>query len=69
MALVTGRFEPSALVGRAVIVHAGPDNFGNVPVGPAANQYTANAVDATTATKNTGNAGDRLGCGIIERKR
>lgn len=69
MEFVTGRFEPSALVGRAVIVHAGPDNFGNIPLGPAANQYTANTIDATTATKNTGNAGDRLACGIIERKR
>jgi superoxide dismutase, Cu-Zn family len=69
MEFVTGRFEPSALVGRAVIVHAGPDNFGNVPLGTAANQYTANDPAATTATKNTGNAGDRLACGVIEGKR
>ena len=69
MQFVTGRFDPSALVGRAVIVHAGPDNFGNVPVGTADNQYTANTAAATTATKNTGNAGDRLACGVIERKR
>ena len=69
MEFVTGRFEPSALVGRAVIVHAGADNFGNVPLGDAANQYKANSLDATTATKNTGNAGDRLACGVIERRR
>jgi Cu-Zn family superoxide dismutase len=68
MEFVTGRFEPGALVGRAVIVHAGPDNFGNVPLGSAPTQYTANDVAATTATKNTGNAGDRLACGVIERK-
>ena len=69
MEFVTGRFEPSAIVGRAVIVHAGADNFGNVPVGAGMSQYTANSVDATTATNNTGNAGDRLACGVIERRR
>jgi Cu-Zn family superoxide dismutase len=67
MQFVTGRFEPRELVGRAVIVHAGPDNFANVPLGSGAAQYTANAPDATTATNNTGNAGDRLACGVIER--
>ena len=69
MEFVTGRFDPAAIVGRAVIVHAGADNFGNVPLGDAVNQYKANSVDATTATKNTGNAGDRLACGVIERRR
>ncbi|MEO5839406.1 MAG: superoxide dismutase family protein [Acidimicrobiales bacterium] len=69
MQFVTGRFDPGAIVGRAVIVHAGADNFGNVPLGIAENQYTANTVAATTATKNTSNAGDRLACGVIERKR
>jgi Cu-Zn family superoxide dismutase len=69
MTFMTGRFDPAALVGRAVIVHAGPDNFGNVPVGASGTQYTANSADATTATKNTGNAGDRLACGVIERRK
>jgi len=69
MEFVTGRFDPSAIVGRAVIVHAGADNFGNLPVGGAPNQYTANSDAATAATKNTGNAGDRLACGVIERRR
>jgi superoxide dismutase, Cu-Zn family len=62
----TERFDPSELEGRAVILHARPDNFGNVPVGAASNQYTANSADALTATNNTGNAGDRIGCGVIE---
>ncbi len=62
----TERFDPSDLEGRAVILHAGRDNFGNVPVGAAANQYTANSPDAVTATNNTGNAGDRIACGVIE---
>lgn len=57
--------DRSALAGKAVIVHAERDNFGNVPVGSAANQYTPNSAEATTATKNTGNAGPRIACGVI----
>jgi Cu-Zn family superoxide dismutase len=63
---LTDRFLVSDLIGRAVIVHQGADNFGNVPVGAAANQYTPNAPDATALTEATGNAGPRLGCGVIE---
>jgi Cu-Zn family superoxide dismutase len=62
----TPRFDVGDLVGRAVILHAGRDNFGNVPVGAAADQYTANSPAASTATANTGNAGARYGCGVIE---
>lgn len=39
---VTGRIDRSAIDGKAIVIHAGPDNFANVPVGSAANQYTAN---------------------------
>jgi Cu-Zn family superoxide dismutase len=63
---LTERFTPGDVKGRAVIMHAGADNFGNVPVGAAANQYTANAADATTLTANTGNAGNRIACGVIQ---
>ena len=52
-----------------VILHANPDNFGNVPTGSADNQYTANSEAATTATANTGNAGNRVACGVIRRQR
>ena len=62
----TQRFHAADLAGRAVILHAGADNFGNVPVGPASNHYTANSADATTATANTGNAGTRIACGVAE---
>jgi superoxide dismutase, Cu-Zn family len=62
----TGRFTPADVQGRALILHAGEDNFGNVPVGSAPNQYAANAADAATLTANTGNAGDRLACGLID---
>jgi Cu-Zn family superoxide dismutase len=66
----TERFDPSELEGRAVILHAGRDNFGNVPVGTEANQYSPVSTDPVTgavaATNNTGNAGDRIACGVIE---
>jgi superoxide dismutase, Cu-Zn family len=62
---ITDRFTVADIRGRAVILHAGNDNLGNVPVGAAANQYTPNAADATTLTANTGNAGNRIACGVI----
>jgi Cu-Zn family superoxide dismutase len=63
----TDRLTADELVGKAVILHAGADNLGNVPVGFAADQYTANSDDALTKTRATGNAGDRVACGVIHR--
>jgi Cu/Zn superoxide dismutase len=48
-----------------VILHAGADNFANIPLGAGATQYTANSTDASAATAKTGNAGDRIACGVI----
>jgi Cu-Zn family superoxide dismutase len=62
----TDRIDLGDLSGKAVILHAGPDNFANIPMGTEPNQYTANSSDAVTATHNTGNAGDRLLCGLID---
>ncbi len=59
------KINPSDLNGKAVILHAGADNFGNVPVGSGSAQYTANSADATGLTGRTGNAGDRILCGVI----
>ena len=59
---VTDRYKLSDLLtaeGRAMIVHALPDNYGNIP-----GRYTPE-VDATT--KATGDAGDRLACGVVRR--
>ena len=66
MSFLDDRFLPNEVRGRAVIVHAAPDNYGNVPVGAAANQYTPNSADATTLTQTTGNAGARILCGVIQ---
>ena len=66
MEFTIDRVVAGELFDRVVILHAGPDNYGNVPLGTAANQYTANSADATTATANTGNAGDRIACGVID---
>jgi superoxide dismutase, Cu-Zn family len=62
----TDRFPVSDILGRAIIVHALADNFANVPVGSNPDQYTANSEDATKKTQATGNAGDRLLCGIVQ---
>jgi Cu-Zn family superoxide dismutase len=56
----TDRYRLSDLLtteGRAVIVHANPDNYANVPT-----RY-ARQPDATTLS--TGDAGDRIACGVV----
>ncbi len=63
---VTDRIDLGDLHGKAVILHAGADNFANVPIGTEGNQYSANSDDATKATANTANAGDRVLCGELD---
>lgn len=48
---------------RALILHAKPDNYGNVPI-DATNGYTANGT-AAASTAATGDAGGRIGCGLF----
>jgi superoxide dismutase, Cu-Zn family len=63
----TDRIDPGMLRGRVVILHANPDNYGNVPVGSGANQYSPNSSTAPDVTARTGNAGDRVACGLLQR--
>ncbi len=47
-----------------MILHAGPDNFGNIPSRYVSGQPPVAGADA--ATKGTGDAGGRIACGIVE---
>src|SRR3954471_13435325 len=64
----TGRFAVSELFdadGSAVILHAGADNFGNVPLGGGKYEDPNNWYGSATGTGNTGDAGARYACGPI----
>lgn len=67
-AFETHRFDVSQLFdadGAAVVLHAGADNFGNVPI--SADRYADpnGWYAATGGTASTGDAGGRYGCGVV----
>jgi Cu-Zn family superoxide dismutase len=64
----TDRFSAADVAGKAVVLHAQPDNFGNVPTGDAPNQYTPNSPAAVDSVMRTGSAGDRVACGVVRRR-
>ncbi len=68
MTFLTAKIDLSQLLGKAVVLHALPDNFANIPVGTASGQYTAVDQVSLDRTAATGNAGDRIACGVIERR-
>jgi Cu-Zn family superoxide dismutase len=60
--LTDGLFKVADLFdadGSAIIIHAGPDNYANIPP-----RYAPNGPDATTLA--TGDSGGRVACGAIE---
>ena len=62
----TARFDVSSLLdadGSAVVLHAAPDNFANIPT---RSPYPP-APDATTLA--TGDAGGRYACGVVEAQK
>ncbi len=72
---VTDRYAVADLVGVAVIVHANPDNYANIPeryeapgssASPAASAEPVMIAGPDAATLNTGDAGPRIACGVIE---
>lgn len=61
MELQSDRFSVADLLdadGSAIIVHAGPDNLGNIPA-----RYAPTGPDA--ATLATGDSGARVACGVV----
>lgn len=51
--------------GNTLMIHAGPDNFGNIPSARYTNIVPGQPVPDET-TLNTGDAGGRIACGVIK---
>lgn len=71
----TDRYTVADLVGAAVIVHADPDNYANIPdryvapgpsASPVASAEPVMVSGPDAATLATGDAGPRIACGVIE---
>lgn len=75
-AFETRRFALSQLFdedGSAVIVHAGRDNYANIPAETPTgaeryHSHTEQVFGPDSATKATGDAGDRFACGVVVRR-
>lgn len=63
----TDRFTAEELLdadGSAIIVHAGRDNYANIPT--RYHSHTENTFGPDSATLATGDAGSRAACGVVE---
>jgi len=71
----TDRFRPRELMdadGSAVVIHASPDNLAHIPAssptgGERYHSHVDNVFGPDAATKATGDAGARFGCGVLRR--
>jgi len=71
----TDRFELSQLFdndGSAVIIHAGRDNYANIPAKTPDGEkryhsHLENVFGPDSVTKATGDAGDRFACGVVRK--
>jgi superoxide dismutase, Cu-Zn family len=72
---VTDRYAVADLLGAAVIVHANPDNYANIPeryqapgpsASPVASAEPLMVPGPDAATLATGDSGPRIACGVIE---
>ena len=67
---LTDRFTLAQLLdadGAAVIIHAGADNFGNIPPRHKSSNSAVNGPDSTT--QSTGDSGDPAACGVVAQGR
>jgi Cu-Zn family superoxide dismutase len=71
----TDRYTVADIIGTAVIVHANPDNYANIPdryqapgpsASPVASAEPVLVPGPDAATLATGDAGPRIACGVIE---
>jgi Cu-Zn family superoxide dismutase len=62
---VTDRFQVADVVGRTLIVHLRPDNYGNIPLGTGPSEFRPNSSFAVTKLLRSGDAGLNLACGVI----
>ncbi|WP_182875405.1 superoxide dismutase family protein [Microbispora sp. H10670] len=65
---VTDRFTLEDLAdanGSAVVVHAGPDNFAHIPKRYFHRPDSMGATGPDLTTRRTGDAGARVGCGVV----
>jgi Cu-Zn family superoxide dismutase len=68
LSVTTDRFGTADVAGKAVVLHAMPDNFGNVPMGDAAEAFIPNSQAALDRLLRTGDSGDRVACGVIRKR-
>lgn len=75
LAFKTDRFRPAHLMdadGSAVVIHASPDNLAHIPPatstgGERYHSHVDEVFGPDTATKATGDAGSRFGCGVLTK--